>query len=455
MLFKTRVRVHHWIVVIATALLLAACGGDSSDSGQGGQQGGFGPGGPPGGFGGGRRGGGGEPQIPSVEVVRAEYGALPLEERLTGRVIARNQTEIYPEVSGPIVEIFADNGDFVREGDPLVQIRDTEYIERYRQAMSGLEVVRAQRRQAEANLEYLQSQLRRTEDLAQRQLETTAQLESMRAQVAVARADLDVRIAQENQAESQVEERRLELGNTTVTAPVSGQVGQRNAERGQIVNSNSRLYLLGDMDQVRVEISLTERMLNYINQGMPVNIYSDYWPSIVLQSDISRISPFLDPSTLRTQAYVDMTNPNGLMRSGMFVTVDVLYGETEQAVVVPNSVLYRNPRTGAQGVYVVDTDGVDLTAPVETLEGSPQLSQPLPVRFVPVQVTAGGRMASGVTGINDGDWVVSVGQNLLTGNVSQTRVRPMEWDRMLQLQRMQSRDLFQIIDQHRHARSEG
>lgn len=454
MIFKSRRQFYRLLAILPLVALIAACGVDDEPGRPSGPPGGFGgPGGPPGGFGG--RGGGGGPQIPSVEVVQAELGALPLEERLTGRVIARNETEIYPEVSGPIVEIYVDNGDYVREGDPLVQIRDTQYIERYQQANSQLEVARAQRRQAEANLDFLRNQLRRIEELTQRQLETTATLESFRSQVAVAEADLDLRQAQENQARSQLEERRLELANTTVTAPVSGRVGQRNAERGQIVNTNTRLFLVGDLEQVRIEISLTERMLNYINEGMAVNIYSEYWPSIILQSEISRISPFLDSSTLRTQAYVDMENPNNLMRSGTFVTVDVLYGESEQAVLVPNNVIYRNPRTGIEGIYVVDTSGVDLHQQVDSLEGGPQLSQPLPFSFVPVRVVAGGRMVSGVEGINAGDWVVSVGQNLLTGNVSETRVRPMAWERMLQLQRMQSRDLFQIIDQSRQARTEG
>jgi len=447
MIFKSHRQFYRLLAMISTVMLFTACGGDDDSA----RPGGFGgPGGPPGGA-----GGRGAAQIPSVEVVQAEIGALPLEERLTGRVIARNQTEIYPEISGPIVEIYVDNGDYVREGDPLVQIRDTAYIERYQQANSQLEVARAQRRQAEANLDYLGNQLRRIEELTQRQLETTATLENFRSQVAVAEADLDLRIAQENQARSQLEERRLELANTTVTAPVSGRVGQRNAERGQMITPNSRLFLLGDLEQVRIEISLTERMLNYIVEGMAANIYSDYWPSIVLQSEISRISPFLDSATLRTQAYVDMENPDNLMRSGMFVTVDVLYGESEQAVLVPNNVIYRNPRTGVEGVYVVDASGVELGQQLDSLEGAPQLSQPLPVRFVPVHIIAGGRMVSGVEGIHEGDWVVSVGQNLLTGNVSETRVRPMAWERMLQLQRMQSRDLFEIIDQNRQARTGG
>lgn len=427
------------VLVSGILALMVACG-PNEGSGPDTQSGRGGPGGS----------GGGEITIPAVEVVQAQRGALPLEERLTGRVSARNQTDIYPEVGGPVTEIYVDDGDYVNAGDPLVQLRDAEYIERYEQAVAGLEIARAQTRQAEANLQQLQNQLRRVEELAERQLETTASLETIQVQVAVGQANLDLRVAQENQARSQLEERRLELVNTTVRAPISGLVGLRNAERGQMASTSDRLFLIGDVSEVRIEVLLTERMLNYIREGMSVNLYSDNWPNTVIDATISRISPFLDPETLRTQAYIDMVNPDELMRPGMFLNVDILYGETAEAVLIPNSAIYRHPRTGVEGVFVMDPPDIELR-PVAEVDGAPAVSPATPVSFVPIDIIAGGRMASGVRGVNDGQWVVTVGQNLLVGAVSEARARLIEWDRMMQMQRMQSRDIFDIIEQSREA----
>ncbi|MDO8909876.1 MAG: efflux RND transporter periplasmic adaptor subunit [Pseudohongiella sp.] len=441
------------IVLLVVVMLVAACSsesetGNTSQTGaapagpQGGMRGG------PGGFGGGFGGQGGMPPglIPAVEVVAAQYGGLPLEERLTGQVTARNQAEIFPEVGGPIVQIFADNGQFVNAGDPLVQIRDTEYRERLQQAESQLEVARAQTRQAEANFQVLANQLIRIEELRTRQLETVSALEAVRAQVAVAQADVQLRQAQQRQVESQLEERRMELARTTVRAPTSGTIGLRNAERGQIASQNTRLFLIGDLTQMQVEILLTERNLTYIRQGMPVNLYSDSWPDLMISADIARVSPFLDSSTLRTQAYIDVSNQDGLMRPGMFVTVDVLYGQSEEAVLIPNSAIYRHPRTGVEGIFVMQPPVGDEFRPQAEVDGAPALTPSLPVSFVPVDVIASGRMASGVRGIKAGDWVVTVGQNLLTGNTTEARARLVDWQRMMDLQRMQSRDLFEIID---------
>lgn len=391
---------------------------------------------------------------PAVEVLQARTGALPLEERLTGQVIARNQTAIYPEVSGPIVEVMIEDGEHVEAGDPLVQIRDTEYRERVSQARSALEVARAQTRQAEANLEQLHTQMRRVEDLAERRLETQAALDDIRSQVSVAEANLQLREAQERQAESQLEEQQIALRSTTVRAPVTGQVGQRNAELGQQASTGDQLFLIGDLSRVRVEVSLTERMLYRVQEDMPVNIHSDYWSSAPLEAELSRISPFLDTQTLRTQAYVDVDNGNGLLRPGMFVTVDVLYGESESTTLIPNNALYRNPDTGEQGVFVVEPDE-SLLDQIENPREAPPLSDPLPVSFVPVQIVASGRMTTGVEGISSDAWVVAVGQNLLVGNVEEARARVMDWDRLMEMQRMESRDLFQIIDQERQARTDG
>lgn len=425
------------------ALTLAACGDGGNDgrgAGGGGRSGGGGP--------------GGGPTTPAVEVVQARQGALPLEERVTGQVIARNQTAIYPEVSGPLVEVRVDDGGHVEAGETLARVRDEEYRERVSQAQSALRVSQAQTRQAEARLEQLRTQAGRIEELASRRLETQASLDDIRSQVAVAEADVELRRAQEEQTRSQLEEQQVALRSTTIRAPVTGQVGQRNAEVGQQVNTGTELFVIGDFDQVRVEVDLTERMLSYVEEGMPVNVYSDYWTSAPLEAEISRISPFLDTQTLRTRATIDVDNSDGRLRSGMFVTADILYGESEQATLVPNSALYRNPDTGEQGVFIVQPDE-SLTDQVDNPREAPPLSEPLSVAFTPVSIVASGRMNSGVRGITPDDWIVTVGQNLLIGNVSEARARVMDWERLMEMQRLESRDLFDIIDRQRQSRNDG
>lgn len=426
-------------VVAAATLTLAGCGGDT-----GAPRGAGGPG-----MGGFRQGG---VSAPAVEAVRAVIGTLPLEERVTGRVIARNQTEIYPEAAGLIAEIFVQNGDQVKKGDPLLRLRDSEFNERYQQAVSGLEIAKAQTQQARANLDLIRSQFERTQSLVARNLENNINLETARSQLSIAQADLDLRLAQERQAQSLVEERLLQVQNATIRAPIDGTVGQRNAEVGQLASASTRLFIIGELSEMRVELLLSDRMLEYIDEGVPVSISSTSWADKTLQSAISTISPFLDTTTLRTQAFVELGNEQNLLRPGMFVTVDILYGQSAKSVLVPNSALYRHPRTGIEGVYVVSAAPADESTPgsnQQREEGEGIIAPAQPVNFMPVEITATGRMASAVRGINEGDLVVTVGQNLLQGGATEVKPRILSWDSMMKLQELQSEDMFEIIDENR------
>jgi len=191
-------------------------------------------------------------EIPAVEAVQVRQGTLPLEERLAGSVLARNQTEIYPEVSGRIVEVLVNDGDRVEAGAPLVRLRATELEEQLRQAEAGLGVAEARVKQAEANATRAQAALKRMETIVARNLGSAAELEAAQAEALSAEAELLLMQAQLRQAASLVEERRSALGETTVRAPITGIVGGRAAEVGQLATTSAPLFVIGDPNSMRV-----------------------------------------------------------------------------------------------------------------------------------------------------------------------------------------------------------
>jgi RND family efflux transporter MFP subunit len=380
--------------------------------------------------------------VPTVEVIETITGALPLEERLTGVVRAENQTEIYPEVASVVMEVMVNSGDAVTEGQPLVRLRDREARELLQQAKAGLEIADARVRQAEAERDRLQARLSRMETLVSQNLESELEIEQLRAQVESASASVALARAQRSQAASVVDERENQLDLTIVRSPIDGFIGRRSVERGQAVNSTSRLMEVGDTRRMQITLSLTERMLSYIRAGQTVNIMSDSFGGEVVQTRLSRISPFLDPVTNTTQAEIELDNPDGLLRPGMFVNLDILYGESEQAVLIPNNALFTNPNDGRRGVYIASRDGLPEESPASGQQG---IVGPTPVRFVAVDIIAQGRQVTGVEGINSGDLVVTIGQNLLSSGREEARVRIIGWERMLELQELQTRDLLDMI----------
>lgn len=414
-------RIHIFILLLSAAIIFQGCSEDENSNGSDHSS---------------------ADRAHTVEAVKVITGNLPLEETLTGSVRARNQTDMFPRISAPVVEVAANNGDQVREGDVLVRLRDVEARERLRQAEAGYEIARAQVRQAEADLNRKKMMLERTTLLRSQDLETQAELENMEAEVEAAEATLDLNQARLNQARSVVEERRNELENTVIRAPVDGVVGLRNAEVGQQANPSTRLFQIGDPGSMKVEMVLTEAMTGYISPGQTVVISSSVNGGSI-ESAITRISPFLNPVTHTTTAEIEVANPDRFLRPGMFVTVTVKYGESDQAILVPNNALFHHPDHGEQGVFVTEEAGRELA--FEGDDPPRELTGPVPVRFVPIRIVAKGRLITGIEGIPNDSWVVTLGHNLLLRGSDKVNVRPVDWDHILDLQQMQSRDLFDII----------
>lgn len=419
-------------VVLSSLLVLSACGGSSGEGEQ-------------------RRGRrGGEASTPSVEAVQARYGSLPLEEQMSGTVEAKNQVTISPQIQAPVEAVLAQNGDFVQQGAPLVRLQDDQYRERVRQAEASLRISEADAKSARANLQELQAQLKRTQRLAEQNFESEQRLETLRAQVAQAEAQVERAEAQVAQAQATLDERRADLRRTVVRAPISGQVGNRNVQVGQRVGPNTQLYTMGTLDSVRVEVGVTDRMLGRIQPGQTARIAVP--PSdTVVTAEVSRLSPFISSESYSAEAEIDVPNPDGLLKAGMFVKVDVAYAESQKATLVPLSAIYEDPSTGTRGVFVAPTLGTEL--PVETPDSydpadPPPLTQPTPTRFRDVEILAEGQQLAGVRGVEPGDWVVTVGQNLLSTSAEErvdARVRPLPWSRLLALQRLQDTDLLRRI----------
>lgn len=416
------------LMVIAAGLFLQQCSGSSEGGDQQGNR-----------------------LIPAVEAVKAKHGSLPLTERLSGVIRARNQVEIYPEISAVIVEVMAENGDLVVRGQPLVRLRDNEARERLRQAEAGLRIAVAQARQAEARLQEMQSELRRTESLAEKNLVSPTELESVRTNAVSAEADFELAEARVAQSEATVDERKEALSHAVIRAPISGTVGSRNAEVGMYVSSGTRLYTIGQMDTVRAGVILTDRMLEYIESGQRAEIVMPGFPGNPLSAQLSRISPFLHPVTHSTEAEIDIPNQELMLRPGQFVAVDIFYGESERATLVPMSALYDNPRSGATGVFVAADS--QFGEPVSVVDGRDDvsLSAPIGFTFVPVEVVARGRMVAGIRGVQSDQWVVTLGQDLLNGQNSTARVRRVSWDWVERLQQLQREDLLEAIVKEQQA----
>jgi RND family efflux transporter MFP subunit len=392
---------------------------------------------------------------PPVEALRARLGTLPLEERLNGTVKAENQVTVRAEIEAPIVEVHVRSGEAVGLGQPLVRLDDAALVEQLRQVEATLRLAEAASLEAGARTAELEVRVGRTRSLAEQELISAQELETLEAQLAGARAAAAQAAASVDEARATVEQRRTALSRTVVRSPVSGRVGRRSAEVGMIASPGTPLFEVGNLSKLIVEVPLTEEMLGYIETGHPVQIRTPATRGAVLQARLSRISPFLAPGTFSTTGEIDVDNRDGRLMPGMFVTVDVLYGESASATLVPSSALWEDPASGRWGVYVVDLGGAEPAQSGGPGEVDPA---PRPVEFRAVEVLAVGRDQTGLRGLEPGEWVVVIGHHLLRPDSGVTaRVRVASWDRVLELQGLQREDLLQefLDKQQRWARERG
>jgi HlyD family secretion protein len=379
-----------------------------------------------------------EAAIPLVEAVQARSGGLPQSERVSGRVKARNQVAIRAEVATPIVEVYVRSGERVEKGQPLVRHRDDELRQQLSQAVANVQLAEASAREAQARVRELAAQVTRARALAKEQLISAVELETLEAQLSAIRAAADQETARIAQARATENERRSALSKTILRAPTSGFVGQRNAEPGMLPSGDTPLFTIGDLDELIVEIPLTQEMVSRVKKDDPVLIAGG------VRATVSRISPFLESGAFSTVAEIDVANAGGNLRPGMFVPVDVMYGESETATLVPMSALWEDPRTGNEAIFVV---------------GAPAAGDaPRPVSRRDIEVIGRGQGMAGVRGVQAQEWVVTTGQHLLARDeAKQARVRPATWERVVKLQTLQREDIVEdfLATQQKIARTSG
>lgn len=424
-------------LAVAVAGLAFACGGEEP------------------GFG----GRGGAP-TPAVEAVASEAGTLPLQERLSGVVRAENQVTIFPQVSAPVSAVLARSGQQVQRGQVLVRLDDQALQGQLRQAEANVMLARASALEAQARVRELEAQVTRTRALFDQELVSAVDLETQEARFEAAKASAAQAEARVAQAEATVDERRVRLDEAVVRAPISGQIGVMTAEVGMQVDPGTQLFVMGSLDRLVVEVPLTEGMLAYLGEGMTALVRSSALGAEAVDAQLSRISPFLSEESFSTVGEIDIDNEDGRLQPGMFVTVDVLYGETETATLVPRSALWKDPATGLPGVYRIDGYGSSVQA--DAAREVDLTDETWPVTFVPVEVRAEGRESLGINGIEPGAWVVTFGQNLFSNTAGaeetlQARVRPVLWERVLGLQSLQRESLLEgfLDKQQRMARELG
>jgi RND family efflux transporter MFP subunit len=301
---------------LAAAVLLAGCGDDGAAAGAA----------PP--FGGGR-----PPAV--VRAAAVEEGPFVARAEFVGALEARSQADLYARSSGPIVEITADIGDRVRQGQVLARIEPAEERERIEQARANLRMAEATLAQRRAALTIAETTARRTEALAAQELVSEQQADAVDAEMAGARAQVQLAEAQVEQVRSALSSAQVELDQTLVVAPFDGVVGRRFLDRGAFAAANSPVLSVVDLSTIKTTVPVPERDAAKISVGQPATVRVGSIAGAVFPGRVARKAEVFDPESATTRAEIEVDNPDGRLKPGMFATVSITFDDGGRALLVP------------------------------------------------------------------------------------------------------------------------
>jgi len=339
------------------------------------------------------------PSVPEVSTVTVRLQRVVLTTELPGRTSPYLVAEIRPQVSGLVQKrLFAEGSD-VKVGDVLYQIDPAPFQAALDNAVANLDFARktADRARAalaasmanvarqKATLDLARINRRRFEDLFKDKAVSASDRDRAVTDAEVAEASLRVAGAQVDsgrkaiaaaeaavkQAEAVVQTSRINVGYTKITAPISGRIGRSTVTDGAIVTAYQPVALatINQLDPIYVDVpqSTTEvlRLQRRLKNGHvnhdgakqnKVRIILEDGTPYSLEGTLQFQDVTVDPTTGSVILRIVVANPQGVLLPGMFVRALVKEGVNNQAILIPQQAVSRDPK-GTPLAMIVDASG--------------------------------------------------------------------------------------------------
>lgn len=262
-------------------------------------------------------------RVAVVEVRESEF--VTTVEAL-GTTRANETADITSNVTEKVVEIRFDDGQKVAAGDVLVVLDGAE-----EQAdLTAARAVREERRLA----------YERAKQLESRQFTATAQLDERRAAL--------------RQAEAEIEAVRARLDDRMIRAPFDAIVGLRDISVGALVEPGDRITTLDDISIIKLDFTVPATYLATLEPGLAITVRTAAFGDRTFEGTVSGVDSRVDPVTRSIVARAMIPNPDGALRPGLLMNVQLLQSP-RTSLTVPEEALV--PRGRVNTVYVVDEAG--------------------------------------------------------------------------------------------------
>jgi RND family efflux transporter MFP subunit len=294
--------------------------------------------------------------VPGVRVAAVQRSPATTTVSLPATTLAFAQANIFARANGYIEKRRVDIGDHVKAGDLLAQITAPELDHQISQNQATLQQDQATLQQAIASRDLANVTNNRDSDLVKKGWVTAQQgdtdrltLQAQNAAVAVAQANVDAQ-------QSLIQVLQQQKSYQSVVAPFDGIITQRNVDVGSLVQAGSTfMFTLMQSDVIRTQVYVPQDAAFGVRKGVEAVIRIPEIPDHTFPGTVTRLADALAPGTRTLLAEIDVPNPDGLLRPGMYCTIDLHVPRKTPSLIVPADAVIFN--TNGLHVAVVE-DGV-------------------------------------------------------------------------------------------------
>ncbi|MCL9782806.1 efflux RND transporter periplasmic adaptor subunit [Vibrio sp. S4M6] len=266
-------------------------------------------------------------QAQVISVVTEQVATHQVSQNLTlvGKLEAEQSVDVSSEVAGKVDKIAVSENQNVKQGQLLVQLEDNKAL--------------AAVAEAKAYLKDEQRKLNEFERLSKRNAITLTEIDAQKASVEIGKARLDAANAN--------------LSDMYIRAPFNGTIGFISFSRGQYVSLGSELMTLDDLSTMRLDLSVPERYLSKLREGMKVVGTSSAWANDAFDGKIRAIDTRINPETLNMKVRIQFDNRLRKLKPGMLLSVDIQLPSITAPIIPVQALEYSGTK---RYVYVIDKD---------------------------------------------------------------------------------------------------
>jgi len=256
------------------------------------------------------KGSAGEDFVP-VKVVRPYRGEIVESIHATTSIEAKREADVYSQMMGFCDRIFVEEGDSVGQGDRLAKLDDEE--------------IRLAFEQGAARLEKAKNEHERAVELHAGGLISDQAYQDLSVQLRLAKADYDLS--------------KKRLDDTSIVAPLSGVVTDRNVKVSDLVSTTQPLFKIVDLYALEAQVHIPEQDYAKVRKGQEAILKIDAFAESSFPGMVERKSPVIDSESGTAEVTVAVKNPEGLLRPGMFVRVQIVIAVHPSALIIPREAI--------------------------------------------------------------------------------------------------------------------